>query len=128
VLDRRFPAVPVALAAIRDEVRSVARECGLAEPQVANVALAVCEAATNAIVHAYRGREGTIHVTARKAGGELTIVVADDGPGVVPRTDSPGLGVGLPIIASVTRRVELVADGAGTAVHLVFPCPAEQAA
>ena len=39
-----------------------------------------------------------------------------------PRPDSPGLGVGLPLIASLTEALELVnrADG-GTEVRMSFP-------
>lgn len=102
---------------------SLARECGLAERQVDEVALAVSEAATNALVHGYRGDRGAIHVRASGVGGELTIVVADDGGGLAPRTDSPGLGLGMTLIESVARRVEVITDPGHTEVHMVFPCP-----
>jgi anti-sigma regulatory factor (Ser/Thr protein kinase) len=101
----------------------VARDCGLDEGQVHDVALAVSEAATNAVVHGYRGEAGTIHVSASMSESELTIVISDKGPGLVPRTDSPGLGLGLPIIASLASRVELVSEGEGTHVHMVFLRP-----
>ena len=106
----------------------LARDCGLSERAVGDVALAVSEAATNAVVHAYadRGDAGVIHVTAQRADGELTIVIADDGPGLVPRTDSPGLGLGLPIIATLVRRMEVVAEGGGTQIHMVFDCPGDR--
>jgi anti-sigma regulatory factor (Ser/Thr protein kinase) len=126
--DATFPAVPLAVGEIRHEVAAFARQCGFDEPQLAAVALAVSEASTNAIVHGYRGRPGAIRVSAAIGDGELTVVVADDGCGLVPRTDSQGLGLGLPIMASVARRVEFVAEGGGTQVHLVFPCLDEAAA
>jgi anti-sigma regulatory factor (Ser/Thr protein kinase) len=118
-----FPAIPLGIAAIRGEMVAVARECGLDESQVQDVALAVSEAATNAVVHGYRGEAGTIHVSASKDEAELTIVISDTGPGLVPRTDSPGLGLGLPIIASLASRVELVSEGEGTHIHMMFSLP-----
>ena len=119
-----FPAVPVAIGAIRGDMVELARRCGLDERGVSDVALAGSEAATNAIVHAYAGVPGEIRVAADTQEGELTIVVADDGDGMAPRLDGPGLGMGLPIIASVTRRLEVASEGRGTTVEMVFPCPA----
>ncbi len=118
-----FPAVPLAIGAIRGDMIEIARGCGLDERGVNDVALAVSEAATNAIVHAYGGGPGEIRVAADAGSGELTIVVADDGDGLAPRDDSPGLGMGLPIIASVTRRLDVASEGRGTTVEMVFPCP-----
>ena len=120
-----FPAVPLGVAAVRGEMTAIARRCGLDELGVGDVALAVSEAATNAVVHA---NAETIYVTASQADGQLTIVVADDGGGMSPRPDSPGMGLGLPIIASVTQRFEIVSDEGRTEVHMTFPCPAARAA
>jgi hypothetical protein len=41
-----------------------------------------------------------------------------------PRTDSPGLGLGLPVMASVSLRLRIVEDHPGTEVHMAFRCPA----
>jgi serine/threonine-protein kinase RsbW len=67
------------------------------------IALAVSEACTNVVVHAYRdgADAGTISVGLELQGRSLRILIGDDGMGMRPRTDSPGLGLGLPIIASV---------------------------
>jgi anti-sigma regulatory factor (Ser/Thr protein kinase) len=123
-----FPAVPSSVCPIRREMVALARACGLDEQAVSDVALAVSEAATNAVVHACAGGAGTLTVRARSGGGELTIVIGDDGPGLLPRPDSPGLGLGLPIIATVARRMEVVAEGSGTQIHMTFGCPHEEAA
>ncbi len=87
-------------------------------------ALAVPAAATTPTAPPSGGGPGEIRVAADADDGELTIVVADDGEGLAPRDDSPGLGMGLPIIASVTRRLEVASEGAGTTVEMVFACPA----
>lgn len=128
-LERTFSAVATSVGAIRREVSAVARSAGLADEVVADVALAASEAATNAIVHGYRGADGTIHVCARVDGQELVLVVSDEGTGPVPRRDSPGLGLGLPIIASVAKCVEVgTTAGGGTRVHMVFDCPRAEVA
>jgi Histidine kinase-like ATPase domain len=62
---------------------------------IADVQLAVTEAATNAVIHAYADATGELTVTAAMQAGELEIVIADTGPGLVDRDDGPGLGVGL---------------------------------
>lgn len=65
---------------------------------IGDVKLAVSEAATNAIQHAYpSGTTGTVAATAWTEAAQLRITISDEGTGMVPRSDSPGLGLGLPI-------------------------------
>jgi serine/threonine-protein kinase RsbW len=82
------------------------------EATLGSIRLAVTEACTNAVVHAYVGAEpGTLTVSAELLDDDeprtLRIVVTDDGRGIVPRLDSPGIGFGLPIIAQVAEAFEL---------------------
>lgn len=51
--------------------------------------------------------------------------MTDDGQGMAPRIDSPGLGLGLPLIAHLTAGFEIRPgmDGHGTEVCLVFEVP-----
>jgi anti-sigma regulatory factor (Ser/Thr protein kinase) len=110
---------------IRDRVAAAARECGVADGELHGIRLGVTEAVTNAIVHAYGQDEdgNEIRVQLFVEDGELLIVVADDGPGMAPRVGSPGIGLGLPVVASVTQRLDVVTpEGGGTEVHMVFPC------
>ena len=104
-------ATPEQIAVLRRQVTEYAEQAGVADGRLADVRLAVSEAATNAVVHAYRDREpGEIRVGALvDADGMLTITVEDDGFGPLPRPDSPGLGLGLPTIASVADAIELSA-------------------
>src|SRR4051794_36347353 len=92
------PATPDQVAKLRHEVTSYAQRVGVADGRLGDVKLAVSEAATNAVLHAYRDREpGEIRVHAELDDrGGLTITVEDDGFGPLPRPDSPGLGLGLP--------------------------------
>jgi serine/threonine-protein kinase RsbW/stage II sporulation protein AB (anti-sigma F factor) len=41
------------------------------------------------------------------ADGVLRVIVADEGRGILPRADSPGLGLGLPLIATLAESLEL---------------------
>lgn len=100
-------------------------------PVIDSLRLAVAEALANAVVHAYVGVEpGTITVTVTIAqeAGTMHVVVADDGSGMVPRIDSPGLGVGMPLMATLTSSVDVVAPahGTGTEVTMSFELAAEE--
>src|SRR3954469_521804 len=93
----RFPASALAVHAIRGEMGAVARTCGLPDGRVKDVQLAVSEAATNVVQHAYpEHAPGTIAVTAWTDADRLWISISDDGSGMRPRPDSTGLGLGLP--------------------------------
>lgn len=122
-LHRSFPGTAASVAPIRQAVSAVARDCGLSPERIGDVRLAVSEAVSNAIVHAYGERSGEIVVDAREEAGELVIVVGDRGGGIVPRPDSPGLGLGLPLIVALTSRMEICTpDERTTEVHMAFEC------
>ena len=90
---------------------------------VGSVRLAVSEAATNAVVHAYRDDEGELQVRAFVDASELVVIVCDAGVGLAPRPDSPGLGLGMPLMATVTSRFQVVSAGRGTEIHMAFALP-----
>jgi serine/threonine-protein kinase RsbW len=121
--EARVPGTPRVVGMLRRELAALARDCGMDAEGIADVRLAVTEAATNAVLHAYREAEGELTVTAAVQDGELAIVVSDTGPGLVMRHDSPGLGVGLSVIASVAERMKIVTHSGGTEIHMAFPCP-----
>jgi anti-sigma regulatory factor (Ser/Thr protein kinase) len=86
-----------------------------------DIKLAVTEACTNVVIHAYPDGEGPMEVRAALGETELTVVVRDEGRGVVPRADSPGLGLGLPLIATLTESLELgTGDDDATEVRMTF--------
>ena len=97
----------------RATVARFAAEAGGTEAQVDDVRLAVSEAVTNAVLHGYRGDAGRVHVTAAITPGELWILIADDGCGMQPRCDRPGLGLGLGLIAHVCDQISVVPRSAG---------------
>jgi anti-sigma regulatory factor (Ser/Thr protein kinase) len=123
----RVPASVAAAGVLRGEMEAVARQCGLSEERAKDVKLAVSEAVTNAVQHAYRDREpGDVWATASVDDEQLQIVIADGGVGMTPRTDSPGLGLGLPLISHLADSIQVLSTGEGTEIHMTFPCPAGQ--
>jgi serine/threonine-protein kinase RsbW len=122
VLVRRFSARPDEIGRIRHEVRDYARDHGATDPNA--VALAVTEAITNAVVHAYADapEPGEIEVVVQRLPADgLEILVCDDGCGMMPRPDSPGIGLGLPLVATLAERFEVEARaGGGTRVLMAF--------
>lgn len=90
------------------------------------IALAVTEACSNVVVHAYRDRRepGEMTLVLEKPDEHLCVKVLDDGIGMVPRPDSPGLGMGLPLISQLSDSVELRsrAEG-GSEVSMRFDLP-----
>src|SRR5689334_849981 len=122
VLEATFPGTPPGVGALRRAVAEIARRAGMTETEVDAVRLAASEAASNAVIHAYREHAGDLRLRARLQDGELLVVIADEGGGLSPRTDSPGLGLGLPIMAHVSERFEVVSGPDGTEIHLAFRC------
>ena len=118
-----WPAVPDAVAGLRQSVVEYARRVGASEPVLSSIKLAVSEAATNAVLHAYpEGEEpGEVAVCASREADTLCVVVTDDGGGMVPRADSPGLGLGLPLIAQLVDGLEVdTSEGGGTSLCTRF--------
>jgi serine/threonine-protein kinase RsbW len=122
-LDSSYPAQPPQVAAIRRAVSAIARRGGADTETLVRLELAVSEAATNVVLHAYRtaGADGRIHVTATIDRGALDVRVRDTGCGMAPHPDSPGMGLGLSLMANESDRFQVRgADGGGTEVLLRF--------
>jgi len=116
-------AVPAAVPQLRSAIADFAARAGMTDPPLADVKLAISEALANVVLHGYRDRPepGRIEVDADFTGTELRIVIADRGVGMRPRIDSPGAGLGLPIIAQVAGGLEIrEGDPHGTELHLCF--------
>jgi anti-sigma regulatory factor (Ser/Thr protein kinase) len=88
-----------------------------------SVRLAVSEAVSNVVVHGYRdGRGGAFTMTIEWDLDLLSITIRDAGCGMQPRMDSPGAGLGLPIIASLAHSFLVAAPPeGGTEVSMTFP-------
>ena len=120
-----IPAVADEVGSIRHSAVEFARGEGVPNPSLEDLRLAISEAVTNAVIHAFRrqDRPGTVTVTVRVTPDEFVeAVVRDDGMGMSSRGDSPGLGLGLRLIGSVADAVEQrsPADGVGFELWMCF--------
>jgi serine/threonine-protein kinase RsbW len=120
-------ADPPTVPRMRRELVAYARSLGASDATCDAIALAVSEALTNAVRHAYVDQEpGPIIVEARLEGrNQLLLRVSDEGRGPTRQADSPGLGLGLDVMArtaddfSISNRQ----DARGTVVTLRFSLP-----
>jgi serine/threonine-protein kinase RsbW len=121
-LELTLPARAENVAVIRHVIGGVGEALSLDPEVLADVKLALSEACANAVIHAYaEDGAGLMDVSLDVEPGVLAFVVRDHGRGMSPRADSPGLGVGLPLIASLAESLELSngQDG-GTEVRMTF--------
>ena len=130
VFVREYPARPDAVACARRDTTSEAERLGVDPARLPDLILAVSEAVTNAVLHAYRaGPPGVVRLEVGRAGDAVRVTVADEGGGMRPRPDSPGLGLGLPLIARVSASLEVSAgERGGTMVRMTFPLRARSVA
>lgn len=121
-IELALPARAENIAIVRHAFGALGEAYEVNEQTLSDLRLAVTEACTNVVVHAYPdGREGPLEVQATLSGERLTVVVRDEGEGITPRPDSPGLGLGLPLIASLADTVQLGRDEEGrTEVRMGF--------
>jgi anti-sigma regulatory factor (Ser/Thr protein kinase) len=126
--EARVGADAAHVGGLRAAVVEFAREIGFED--TGQIALAVSEAITNVVVHAYANAEvGDMRVVACDKPDRLIVVVRDYGAGMLPRADSPGLGLGLPLISTMTDELQIeAADGAGTLLRMHFVKPVANAA
>jgi anti-sigma regulatory factor (Ser/Thr protein kinase) len=97
--DVLYPATAASVPRARHDVTAYASQAGVTEDHLDRIRLAVSEAVTNAVRHAYRHTPGAVQVTATAIDGELWVLVADEGCGHKIPATRPGLGWGLALIA-----------------------------
>lgn len=119
-----LPAEPASVPELRHRIAGFAEEHGVGSELVADVALAVSEAVTNAVKYAdAAGAEGVVEVAASREDDWLEVTVRDRGEGF-GRGSTDGLGLGLTIIARLAGDLRIVQEGDGTEVRMRFPLPA----
>jgi serine/threonine-protein kinase RsbW len=112
-LSYTYPAVADSVPRAREALSTFARSAGATDDQLDSIRLAVSEAATNVVVHAYDDDSGRIQLEAGLASGELWVQIADDGLGMRPQVESPGLGFGLSLISQVCDEFEIAKRSSG---------------
>jgi serine/threonine-protein kinase RsbW/stage II sporulation protein AB (anti-sigma F factor) len=123
-LERTWPATADHIGSARSAVTAYARRAGVPSASIQSIRLAVSEACSNAVVHGYRSEvRDTFTVKARTVPDGIEIIVRDRGCGMRPRPDSPGAGLGLPIISQLAETLEVRTprDGVGTELCMRFP-------
>lgn len=116
-----LPARPENVAVVRRVVAALAESFALPPEVVEDVRLAVTEACTNVVRHAYRGSEGPLEVRVEPAVGSLTVIVTDRGMGIQPNPESEGPGLGLPLIAALSSALEIEhAPSRGSTLSMSF--------
>ena len=106
-LELTLPSRPENVAVVRHALGGFGDALDVPDQALADIKLAVTEACTNVVVHAYPEGEGPLGISAWVRDQRLTVVVHDQGQGMLPRPDSPGLGLGLPLIATLAESLEL---------------------
>jgi anti-sigma regulatory factor (Ser/Thr protein kinase) len=116
-----LPARAENVAVVRHAFGGLGEALAVPEQLLSDIKLAVTEACTNVVIHAYPDGEGPMEISADIGTEHLSVVVRDEGRGVMPRADSPGLGLGLPLIATLADSLEL-GTGADdvTEVRMIF--------
>jgi serine/threonine-protein kinase RsbW len=98
----------------------------LPQETLADLKLALTEACSNSVRHAYPGREGLVEIIYDLQPDRLVIEVADDGEGFEPGGDAKAEdelvegGLGISIIRSVADELEIGARSNGRGSRLRF--------
>ncbi|HEY3945584.1 MAG TPA: ATP-binding protein [Solirubrobacteraceae bacterium] len=120
-MSETYPAVPESVPRARRAVSAIAAAAGASGEQLDAVRLAVSEAVTNAVKHAYPGRHGPVEVSAAIASEELWLLVADDGCGLRADRPSAGRGLGLALIALLSDGLTITKrSSGGIELHIRF--------
>jgi serine/threonine-protein kinase RsbW len=117
-----LPARPENVAVIRHVLGAFAEALRLPDGLVEDLRLAVTEACTNVVRHAYApGSPGPVEIWLRPDDEAVRVVVADRGRGVGTSADATGPGLGLPLIAAIADTVDLQpVPGGGCRVAMTF--------
>ena len=120
-LSLTFSAQPEAVSPARRALAQFATRAGADRQKIDAVRLGASEALTNVVLHAYHDPPGQVHVTAAVVADELWVLIADEGRGLEPESDRPGLGLGLGLISQVADELAIVPRaGGGTEVRMRF--------
>lgn len=115
-LELELPADPDALAELRRRLDVWLPQSGAGAEEAYDIVLAACEAAANAVEHAYGPGEAKFHVTARAEQGQVMVEVRDRGAWRAQR--DPRRGRGLAVMRELMDDVNVTSNDEGTNVLL----------
>ena len=129
-----LPAQARNIAVVRRALEAIAEELALPRRQIEDMRLAVTEACTNVVRHAYTDVEArdasAMRVALLPETGGMQVIVEDRGRGLGASPDARGPGLGLRLIAALTSQLEVShgADDRGSRIAMSFaPTPIEAA-
>jgi serine/threonine-protein kinase RsbW len=121
-----IPARPEYIALCRLALSGLTQVRPFEPETLADLKLALTEACTNSVRHAYEdGREGVVDVRYELNGGSIAVEVADAGPGFVrdPENLDPGEldegGLGITIIESLMDELVIESSPGGSRLRFV---------
>ncbi|HXV92918.1 MAG TPA: ATP-binding protein [Pseudonocardia sp.] len=118
-LHRSWPADPAQLSVIRRQLAQWLAPLALTEDEIADVVLAVDEAAANVVRHAYGpGESGAVELTLWTEPGTLYIEVVDHGQWRPPAAEPVEGGRGIGLMNSMAEAVMIHFDQRGSRVLL----------
>jgi serine/threonine-protein kinase RsbW len=123
-----IPARPEYISLSRLALSGLARVRPLPEDTLADLKLALTEACSNSVRHAYAGGEGHVQISFELRDDRLVVEVEDDGTGfehhgIGRELDSDELtegGLGIAIIKAIADEFELGDGGSGAGSRLRF--------
>jgi serine/threonine-protein kinase RsbW len=119
-----LPARAENVAVIRHVLGAFAESLELPAEMIADMRLAVTEACTNVVRHAYtNGESGLIEILIRPSADRLELIVSDRGSGAGPSPDVDGPGLGLPLIAALADSFDIRrSPNRGCRLAMSFEC------
>ena len=119
-------AVPERVPSARGAITRLCEDLEIEEDLAGQIRLAVTEACTNCVLHAYADEsrtDGTFALEARVEDDDLLVVVRDAGTGITAvRSARAGLGFGLRLMRQAASSMDVVSrPGGGTSVAMRFP-------
>jgi anti-sigma regulatory factor (Ser/Thr protein kinase) len=121
-----LPAEPASLSGLRRRLARFLHATGASDMEQYEITLTICEAAGNAIEHAYGPGDASYEVEVAFTGGELVATVRDSGSWRKQRGEHRGRG--LTIIEELMDEVNVEAEADGTVVTMRRRLAAERAA
>ncbi len=118
-----LPARAQNVAVVRQALAGLADAEGIDAALAGDMKIAVTEACTNVVAHAYGEGEGPLEVLMTLTPPHLTITVADFGPGLKAPSVSPDdgpLGFGLALMTALADAFSIEGGTEGTTVRMTF--------
>ncbi len=121
-----LPAQARNIAVVRRALEAIAEELALPHRVIEDMRLAVTEACTNVVRHAYTEVEAAgasaMRVELLPETDGMQVIVEDRGRGLGRSPDAGGPGLGLPLIATLSSRLEVShgADERGSRIAMWF--------